>query len=85
MKVKRGDKVEITWLDAAFENSNMSIDDAKSLKLMLRSNVGYLVDDDGETLRLSFGEVSDQDKKCTVLSDILVIPRGDVKSVKKLK
>jgi len=79
------DKVEVFWLDAGFENSNMSFEDAKNLKPMERTSVGYLVSKDKDVLRLAFGIVNDKDHSCSVLSDILVIPRGDVKKIKKLK
>lgn len=82
-EIKQGDKVEVFWLDAAFEQVNMPAEDAKKLKPMLRSNLGYLIDDDGSVLRLSFGKITDQDKSCSVESDILIVPREDVKSIKK--
>lgn len=77
--------VEIIWLDAGFENSNMPFEQAEELYPMERTSVGYLVSEGEDVLRLAFGIVNDKHHHCSVLSDILVVPRGDVKNIKRLK
>jgi len=71
-------KVEIIWLDAGLENSNMPIKEAKELTPMTRKNVGYLLKNNIVAVRLAFGWIIDKDKHCEVCSDVLVIPSGCV-------
>lgn len=81
--IEPGDKVEVVWLDAGFENSNMCIDEAKGLHPLERSNVGYFVSDAEDILCMAFGGIKDIDKNHCVYSDILIIPLGMVKSIKR--
>jgi len=81
--IEVGAKVEVFWIDAGFENSNMSLCEAGKLHPLERSNVGYLVNDKDGVVRISFGKIEDIDKDYCVASDILIIPQSLVTKIKR--
>ena len=76
--------VEIVWYDAACDHDNLSVGEAGKITPVGRKNVGYLIKKDREKVIISFGTIEDYEKKATVFQDTLVVPRGDVKDIKKL-
>lgn len=73
--------VRVHWLDAGMESHNLSTDEAKGVKPMPRSNVGYLLEDTDEKVVICFGEIIDVNKNMSVWDCTLVIPKGVVISI----
>lgn len=78
-------RIEVKWLDAGCEFTNLTLEDAKSLCPMPRKNIGYLVCKDNKKLVMCFGFIEDEDKHQTVHDVTLVIPKGMITSIKELK
>ena len=76
--------VEVEWLDAGFENANLSIEEAKNLTPMKRTNCGYLIKKDKDKVILAFGKIYDSDHQVSVLDGSLVIPRSWVVKITQL-
>ena len=77
--------VEVTWLDAGFETTQMEMEQAKQLTPMVRKNTGYLLEESKSKIILCFGSIEDREHQKTIYDGTLVIPRGWVEKIKKLK
>jgi len=66
--------VEVKWLDAWISTSDIKIKKAKKLKPVVRSTVGWLVSDKGDTIVLC----TDTFEKGKEISAPMVIPWGMV-------
>ena len=77
--------VEVSWLDAGFEATNMELEQAKQLTPKFRKNAGYLIEENDSKLILCFGFIEDREHQKTIYDGVLVIPRGWVEKVKKLE
>jgi len=64
--------VEVKWQDAWIDTGDMKMAKAKKLKPIIRSTIGYLVEDSGDWLVLS----TDKFEKGKEISAPMVIPRG---------
>lgn len=71
--------VEVEWVDAGLESHNLSLEDARELKSMLRKNAGYLLRRDKKKVVLCAGFI--EDKGMRVCDQTLVIPGGCVKAI----
>ena len=77
--------VEVIWLDAGFETTQMDLEQAKQLTPMVRKNAGYLIENTDSKIILVFGTVEDKEHQKTVYDGTLVIPRGWVEEIKSLE
>ncbi len=66
--------VEVRWLDAWIDVDDIKIKKAKKLKPVVRSTIGYLVDDSGDRIVLC----TDTFEKGKEVSAPMVIPWGMV-------
>jgi len=80
VKMEEEKIVKVEWYDAHLYPESVTVEEAKELNPIVCSNVGYLIYED--------------EKKCIIASckgendifrDILIIPRGMVKSITHLK
>ncbi len=76
--------VEVIWLDAGCEHNDLTLEQAKEITPMKRSNVGYLIESNDEKVVVAFGMIADQDKNMETTSDTLVIPKNEVVEIKNL-
>jgi hypothetical protein len=84
MKIERlneNDKVEVKWYDILDDNDWLSAADAKKKKAALCCSLGYFLNSTNSVLRISPSREIFDDKDRT----IMVIPRGCIVSVKKLR
>ena len=76
--------VEVIWEDAGLESLQLTIEEALTLKPMLRKNIGYLIHQDEDKIILVFGFVEDSDRHKSVCDQILVLPIGIVRTIRPL-
>lgn len=67
--------VEVKWEDAWIDTQDILISDAKSLKPVIRSTVGWLVSDNENEIILST-DVYHSFKEREYVNSIMVIPKG---------
>ena len=79
------DLVKVKWLDAAFENAGQHAEQALAIKPIPRYNVGMLLHEDSEKVLLVFGVVDHGTPAEIVYDGVLVIPRGMVTEITRLK
>ena len=77
-------KVEVTWLDAWFQPSEMTYKEVEDLSAVTRQNIGYLVKGTENDVILAAGRLEKipggEDSFC----DIVIIPRAVVKEIRIL-
>ena len=67
--------VEVKWADAWIDTEDILISDAKSLKPVMRSTVGWLVSDNENEIILST-DIYHSLKEREYVNSIMVIPKG---------
>ena len=69
--------MQVEWEDAWIDTEDHLIDEAKKLKHILRSSVGYLVDDNDNEIILSTDRYHSKKEK-EYVNAVMVIPKGMV-------
>lgn len=78
--------VEVFWLDAGMEETQLDKENALDLSLMPRKNAGYLLQNRDDKVILCFGVIKDNDHQGKeILNKILVIPRSIIVKLRRLK
>lgn len=80
-----GKIVEIIWMDACKCDDHIPEDAARELVGIERGNVGYLVSDKGEYVRIKFGYLNNLFKNIEACDDVFAIPKGSIKKIRELK
>ena len=75
MKVENKTVVEVKWSDAWVDTGDILVSDAKKLKPILRSSIGWLVADNENELILSTDYYHSKEDSQYV-NTIMVIPKG---------
>ena len=77
--------VEVTWEDALSELGHMVAEVATDMKPPLRKSYGCLLCDTGDKLNLCAGIILNDDGSLNSVSDVLTIPRVNVKTIRVLE
>jgi len=77
--------VEVTWLDAMTEEAHIHREAVNALVPIQRRNVGYLLKLDDDSVVLCYGILENLYKGKTAFDMVMVIPKGMVLDVRKLK
>lgn len=80
-RLKEGTQVEVAWLDIASYSGWMPVERAKGATPIVMKSIGYVVEDAKDALRIAMTREQEPDGKVT---EILVIPRGNVLKTKKI-
>lgn len=78
-KIKEGTLLIVTWIDICENASWLEDSKAQSTQPIVCKNVGWFINDDLLSIRLSWSVASDGDKAITV------IPKGVIREVKQIK
>ena len=73
-------KVIVHWLDAQSEDM-LAIEAAEDLPTLERYNIGYLIAESKDEVRLAFGIVNNPDGSIAMYDKPLVIPRSMILGV----
>lgn len=72
--------VEVQWLDAWIDTSDVSLKKAKKAKPIERYTVGYLVNETDECITLSTDYFPSKEGRTKEVSALMVIPTGWIKA-----
>jgi hypothetical protein len=75
VKAKKNKVIEVKWEDAWIDTDDILISDAKKLKPIVRSTVGWLVADNDNELILST-DIFHNNKDNEYVNAIMVVPKG---------
>lgn len=75
MKAKKNKVIEVKWEDAWIDTDDILISDAKKLKPIVRSTVGWLVADNDNELILST-DIFHNNKDSEYVNAIMVVPKS---------
>ena len=83
---KSGDfkKVEVRWNDAASTSDNLALRDAQKVTPVTREQVGYLIAETDNEIKLSFGFFDDDNWDIRESDYTLIILKGMIVSIKEL-
>jgi len=76
--------LEVEWVDAGLENGQLSPGEAGELRCLSRSNIGYYLGSENDSLKVAFSKIYDADKNLSAVQDIVCIPLGNVIGWKRL-
>jgi len=67
--------VWIRWLDASGESCRIHIDDVHNLSAEINTNIGWVVAENGDVLRLAHGQSSTGEIDCFKIPKVNIIER----------
>ena len=78
--MKEGTKIEVVWFDVEDEPQWTKVSSAKKRKPKPIKNIGYYLNEDKTFLRIYYS-LDEEVKNCS----FTIIPKGCVKSIRRLK
>ena len=76
-------KAEVIWLDACLEEAHVPQEAIGDIQPLRRKNLGYLISEDSDAIRLAFGVIENFYENKTAYDLVLVIPRGMIETIKE--
>ena len=77
--------VEVIWVDAVIEEAHLLAEAIHQLTPLERHSVGYVVEEDDECIRITFGTIENFYKGQVAYEMGVVIPHCMIKEVKQLR
>lgn len=85
-KIKKGNLIEVVWLDSYTEEANCWVTprEAGHSELVVARSVGYYIGKAKGLIRLAADQLYEEDK-VTRVNRLMAIPRGCVTEIRRLK
>ena len=77
--IKEGTLLLVSWMDIIDKSSWTSDAEAQTMQPMLCKNIGWFVNSDKDSIRLTHSVAEDGEKS------IFVLPKGCIKKIQKIK